>query len=58
MSDKYGYYLQCLKDYFGETEYRKERRRSNELLKRMSSLSKGGLETELKSKFETAISKV
>lgn len=58
MSDKYGYYLQCLKDYFGETEYRKERRRTNELLKRMSSLPKGGLETELKSKFEAVISKV
>lgn len=58
ISDKYGYYLQCLKDYFGETEYRKERRRTNELLKRMSSLPKGGLETELKSKFEAAISKV
>ncbi|AVM53826.1 hypothetical protein JN06_02714 [Bacteroides zoogleoformans] len=58
MSDKYGYYLQCLKDYFGETEYRKERRRTNELLKRMSSLPKGELETELKSKFETTISKV
>ena len=58
MSDKYGYYLQCLKDYFGEAEYRKERRRANELLKRMSSLPKGGLETELKSKFETAISKI
>lgn len=58
MSDKYGYYLQCLKDYFGETEYRKERRRTNELLKRMSSLPKGGLETELKSKFEAAISKI
>lgn len=58
MSDKYGYYLQCLKDYFGETEYRKERRRTNELLKRMSSLPKGGLETELKSKFETVISKI
>lgn len=57
-SDKYGYYLQCLKDYFGETEYRKERRRTNELLKRMSSLPKGGLETELKSKFEVAISKI
>lgn len=58
MSDKYGYYLQCLKDYFGEAEYRKERRRANELLKKMSSLPKGGLETELKSKFETAISKI
>lgn len=58
MSDKYGYYLQCLKDYFGETEYRKERRRTNTLLKRMSSLPKGRLETELKSKFETAISKI
>ena len=58
MSDKYGYYLQCLKDYFGETEYRKERRRTNELLKRMSSLPKGGLETEVKSKFEISISKI
>lgn len=58
MSDKYGYYLQCLKDYFGETEYRKEMRRTNELLKRISSLPKGGLETELKSKFETVISKI
>ena len=58
MSDKYGYYLQCLKDYFGETEYRRERRRTNELLKKMSSLPKGELETELKSKFETAISKI
>ena len=58
LSDKYGYYLQCLKDYFGETEYRKEKRRTNELLKRMSLLPKGGLETELKSKFETAISKI
>lgn len=58
MSDKYGYYLQCLKDYFGETEYRKERRRTNELLKRMSLLPKGELETELKSKFEAVISKV
>lgn len=58
MSDKYGYYLQCLKDYFGETEYRKERRRTNALLKRMSLLPKGELETELKSKFDIAISKV
>lgn len=58
MSDKYGYYLQCLKDYFGEAEYRKERRRTNELLKKMSSLPKGELETELKSKFDIAISKV
>ena len=58
MSDKYGYYLQYLKDYFGEAEYRKERRRTNELLKRMSALPKGGLETELKSKFEMAISKI
>lgn len=58
MSDKYLYYLQCLKDYFGETEYRKERRRTNELLKRMSLLPKGGLVTELKSKFEIAISKI
>lgn len=58
VSDKYGYYLQCLKFYFGEAEYRKEKRRTNELLKRMSLLPKGGLETELKSKFETAISKI
>ena len=58
MSDKYGFYLQCLKDYFGETEYRKERRRTNELLKKMSSLPKGKLETELKSKFDIAISKI
>ena len=58
MSDKYDYYLQCLKDYFGDDVYRKERRRTNELIKRMSSLPKGGLETELKSKFNIAISKV
>lgn len=58
MSDKYGYYLQCLKDYFGKAEYRKEKRRTNELLKKMSSLPKGELETELKSKFNIAISKV
>lgn len=58
ISDKYSYYLQCLKDYFGETEYRKERRRTNALLKRMSSLPKGKLETELKSKFNAAISKI
>lgn len=58
MSDKYGYYLQCLKDYFGETEYRKEKRRANELLKKISLLPKGELETELKSKFEIAISRI
>lgn len=58
MSDKYVYYLQCLKDYFGEVEYRKERRRTNELFKRMSSLPKGELEIELKSKFNIAISKI
>lgn len=58
LSDKYGYYLQCLKDYFGETAYRKERRRTNILLKRMSLLPKGELEAELKSKFEAVISKI
>lgn len=57
-SDKYDYYLQCLKDYFGEAEYRKERRRTNALLKRMSLLPKGELETELKFKFKIAISKI
>ena len=58
MSDKYAYYLQYLKDYFGEAEYRKERRRTNALLKRMSLHPKGELEAELKSKLDTAISKI
>lgn len=58
MSDKYGYYLQCLKDYFERQNIVRKGAGTNELPKRMSSLPKGGLETELKSKFETAISKI
>lgn len=58
LSNKYNYYLQCVKEYFGEEEYRKERRRTNALVKRMSLLPTKGLETELKSKFNIEISKV
>lgn len=57
-SDRYDYYLQCLKNYFGVAEYRKEKRRTNELLKRMDSLPKGELTAEIKSKFEIAMSKI
>ena len=57
-SDRYDYYLQCLKNYFGVAEYRKEKRRTNELLKRMDSLPKGELTAEIKSEFEIAMSKI
>lgn len=46
------------KNYFGVAEYRKEKRRTNELLKRMDSLPKGELTAEIKSKFEIAMSKI
>ena len=51
-SDRYDYYLQCLKNYFGVAEYRKEKRRTNELLKRMDSLPKGELTAEIHIKYQ------
>lgn len=57
-SDKYDLYLQYIKEYKGEKEYRKERRRVNELFKRTALLVKGTFESELKSKFKLAMSKI
>ncbi|MDL2212928.1 hypothetical protein LJC72_05765 [Bacteroides sp. OttesenSCG-928-D19] len=57
-SDGYDRYLQYLKDYVSEKEYRKERRRTNNLLKKIAPLIKGELEAELKSKFKLGISKI
>lgn len=57
-SDGYDRYLQYLKDYVSEKEYRKEKRRTNNLLKKIAPLRKGELEAELKSKFKLALSKI
>lgn len=57
-SDGYDRYLQYLKEYVGEKEYRKERRRTNILFKKIAPLIIGELEAELKSKFKLALSKV
>lgn len=57
-SDSYDHYLQYLRENIGEKEYRKEKRRTNILLKKISSLRKGELESELKSKFKLAMSKI
>ena len=57
-SERYNLYLQYLKEEKGEKEYRKERRRTNELFKRVALLSKGELESELKPKVKLAISKI
>lgn len=58
MSDGYNRYLSYLKEYCGEEEYRKEQRSKNILLKKIAPLKIGKLETELKSKFTEAISKI
>lgn len=57
-SERYDLYLQYLKEEKGEKEYRKERRRTNELLKRIAPLSKGEFQSELESKFKLAMSKI
>lgn len=57
-SDGYDRYLKYLKEYISEKEYRKEKRRTNNLLKKIAPLRKGELEAELKSKFKLAISKI
>ena len=57
-SDRYDYYLQCLKIISVLLNIVKEKRRTNELLKRMDSLPKGELTAEIKSKFEIAMSKI
>ena len=58
LSDGNDRYLEYLKEYRGEKEYRKERRRTNELLKRISPFLKGEFESELKSKFKLAMSEI
>jgi hypothetical protein len=58
MSNTYDQYLRYLKDYKGEEEYRKEKRRTNELLKKIAPLKKGKFEAELKSEFKLALSKI
>ncbi|KAF5036773.1 hypothetical protein DSECCO2_571630 [anaerobic digester metagenome] len=58
MSNTYDQYLRYLKDYKGEEEYRKEKRRTNELLKKIAPLKKGKFEAELKSEFKLALSKL
>ena len=58
ISNGYDRYLQYLKDYVSEKEYRKERRRTNNLLKEIAPLMKGELEAELKSKFKLAMSEI
>lgn len=58
MSDGYDRYLQYLKDYVSEKEYRKERRRTNEFLRKVIPLKKGELEAELQSKFELVMLKI
>ncbi|WP_455496506.1 hypothetical protein [Coprobacter sp.] len=57
-SERYDSYLQYLKEEKGEKEYRKERRRTNELLKRIAPLSKGEFQSELESKLELAMSEI
>ena len=57
-SERYDLYLQYLKEEKGEKEYRKERRRTNELLKKIALLSKGEFQSELESKFKLAMSKI
>lgn len=57
-SERYELYLQYLKEEKGEKEYRKKRRRTNELIKRVAPLLKGKFESELKSKIKLAMSKV
>ncbi|WP_270540334.1 hypothetical protein [Bacteroides zhangwenhongii] len=57
-SDGYDRYLQYLKEYIGKKEYRKEKRRTNNLFKKIAPLRKGELEAELKLKFKLAISKI
>lgn len=58
MSDKYDVYLQYLKEERGEREYRKEKRRKREFLKRLAPLTEGTFESELRSIFRLAISKI
>ena len=55
-SENYDRYLAYLKEYVSEEAYKKERRRTNILLKRVDSLKTGKLKTELKTKFQLAIS--
>ena len=55
-SENYDRYLEYLKEYVSEEAYKKERRRTNILLKRVDSLKTGKLKTELKTKFQLAIS--
>lgn len=57
-SERYDLYLQYLKEEKGEKEYRKERRRTKELLKKIALLSKGEFQSELESKFKLAMSKI
>ena len=57
-SERYDLYLQYLKEKKGEKEYRKEKRRTNELFKRVALFSKGEFQSELESKFKIAMSKI
>jgi hypothetical protein len=58
LSDSYDHYLNYLNENIGHKEYRKERRTTNDLLKKVAPFKTGKLETELKSNFKTAISKI
>lgn len=58
LSDTYGYYMLYLKEYFGEKEYRKEKRRKNALMEKIAPLKSDKFEIELKTKFELALSEV
>lgn len=58
ISDTYNCYLQYIKEHKGELEYRKEIRKKNALIKKVTPLKTGELEIELKSKFKIAISEI
>lgn len=58
MSEDYEYYLDYLKKYQGEKEYRKEVRANDNFLKKIEPLKSSKYENELKEKFEKTMSEM
>lgn len=58
MSEEYQYYLDYLKKYRGDKEYRKEVRANDNFLKKIEPLKDSKYKNELKEKFEKAMSEM
>ncbi|WP_165045810.1 hypothetical protein [Dysgonomonas sp. ZJ709] len=58
MSENYPYYLDYLKKYQGEKEFRKEVRANDNFFKKIEPLKNSRYENELKKKFEKTMSEM